>query len=246
MSSPYNCPYFRHITINLCWGSRGKIDFILIFSHPLHLLIKDALAKKPALPTQIAGYNGETYRPRRKSEIGIMTSCYLGENCLNRCSVPAKTINLSHLAVAGAPTWAKQSEWILFQPLPKPSPVSKHSLKLSWKKGQRKFRKAQGCESSYSWFQPEPSASLMCWGWWPWRLTLNISFLVHAQTFLSLCFTCPGQDCSSPDDPCLAFPPDFNSCPLLPALVSFSLSCHWLLVSSTRESLLHLLLWRSD
>ena len=41
----------------------------------------------------------------------------LGTKCLSRYSVPVKTVNLSHIA----PTWAKHSEWTLFQPLGKPS-----------------------------------------------------------------------------------------------------------------------------
>ena len=102
---------------------------------------------------------------------------------------------------------------------------------------------------SKSWFQSEPSCIFdvcvcgvagefgvcVCWGadWWPWRLTLKTPFLVHTQAL------CHSTSSILADTVCpwmihVCLPYDFNSCPPLPALVSFSLSCHWPLVSSRR------------
>lgn len=78
--------------------------------------------------------------------------------CLSRCSVPVKTVDVSHVA----PAWAKHSEWTLFQPLGKPSLVARHSLKPPWEGGWRKFRKERGCQPPSPALGQSPAASLVC------------------------------------------------------------------------------------
>ena len=89
MSSPYNCPCFGCITINFCCRSRGKVDLILIFSYPLHLLIKilHLLHNQLDIMEKCIG-------PEDSQEWGYS----LGTKCLSRYSVPVKTVNLSHIA----------------------------------------------------------------------------------------------------------------------------------------------------
>lgn len=162
-----------------------------------------------------------------------------GKQCL-RCSVHAS--RLTHLAIAWSPC---KKVYLYRYCLLSPSLLLFQNTHWNQLRGMMaRFRKTQACEPSillipvHLWC---PGSGTRGWPWTdlPWSVFRPFSYPTSKLPF-------PGQDCSSLKALCLGFLPDFNSChPFLPVLVSFPVSCHWLLVFSW-NFLWQISNWRGD